>query len=91
MIAADTGVRTSVERWVSASVSGGLMQSIRFNGITELEECLAGTRVLKFQVPSQADFFVSSVQQALVDLGAVVWVDGFCGSNTEAAVKQFQA
>ncbi|MEV6398310.1 peptidoglycan-binding domain-containing protein [Streptomyces sp. NPDC051907] len=67
------------------------MQSIRFTGITELEECRAGFRVLLHQTPNQAGYFVSSVQQALKDLGVAVSVDGFFGPGTEAAVMRFQS
>jgi peptidoglycan hydrolase-like protein with peptidoglycan-binding domain len=66
------------------------MKSIRFDGTIELEECLAGSRVLLLQQPNQRGYFISLVQQALADLGVMVDVDGFYGSLTAEAVKLFQ-
>ncbi|MFJ8085550.1 peptidoglycan-binding protein [Streptomyces sp. NPDC096205] len=66
------------------------MKSIRFDGSTELEECLAGSRVLLLQQPNERGYFVSQVQQALADLGVSVEVDGFYGPLTAEAVEIFQ-
>lgn len=80
----------------------GLDLPLRMRGILIDEDILLGTepirasahdedeRTLRLQSPHMQGNDVQAVQQALVDAGFAVSVDGVFGPRTEEAVKQFQ-
>src|SRR4051794_34777565 len=72
------------------------MSSLRFSGISTLDDCLNGVRTMPPQsgaLPETDAVATRAVQRALVDLGYLVSydeVDGIYGSRTTTAVSRFK-